>query len=190
MLEQLDLRNRLDKATRWVDERTLSISMMIGLATVLWIVANTYYNDLPAVGIAAIKKNGKELGQVATICMAAALAYYILREIFVYGRKKFPAVLKYQSTISFGVVVLRRLHIWFGVLAVGFIVDHGYLMLFALRNEPINRIQTGLAAAAVLFVLAVLGGLIRLYPSRTMFRIGHRCLAVGLFLTFMIHQVS
>ena len=83
-----DIKKKIDQGTQWIEVRTLSISMMIGVATALWIVANMYYSDLAAVGTATIKKTGKELGSLAVMCMLAAAAYYLLREFFVRSRKK------------------------------------------------------------------------------------------------------
>jgi hypothetical protein len=184
------IRQRIDQGTQWIEARTLSISMMIGIATILWIIANMYYSDLNAVGTAILKKTGKELGSLAVVCMFAAASYYLVREFFVRSRKKFPVMMKNQSLFTFGIVVLKRLHIWFGVLAISFVVDHGYLLWVARKNAGLDKlVQTGLFAASVLLVLALTGILIRMYPAVRQFRVGHRVLAFLVFAGLILHKL-
>lgn len=190
MFKLKGIRQRIDQGTQWIEARTLSISMMIGIATILWIIANMYYSDLNAVGTAILKKTGKELGSLAVVCMVAAASYYLVREFFVRSRKKFPVMMKNQSLFTFGIVVLKRLHIWFGVLAISFVVDHGYLLWVARKNAGLDKlVQTGLFAASVLLVLALTGILIRLYPAVRQIRVGHRVLAFLVFIGLILHKL-
>lgn len=178
----------IDKITQWIDQRNQSISFMIGLATVFWITANAYYNDLAAVGDPVIKQTGKELGIMGLGCAVAAFSYYILREIYIYGRRESPFFKHHQSFFSFSILVLRRLHIWFGVLAVTFIIDHGYLLGTIHRKGIDDRyIQTGLTAAVVLGLVAFSGAFIRRYPSVTKIRLAHRLFAFLVFFGYLLH---
>lgn len=188
MIEKFNLKDFFDKTTRWIDQRNLSISIMIGVATVLWITANLYFNDLTAVGVRVIKQTGKELGTVGLLCAVAAFSYYAVREAYVYGRKKSAFVKQHQSIFSFSILILRRLHIWFGVLAITFIIDHGYLLWFVRKNGGFDiRLQTGFIVAAVFGVLACFGVLIRIYPAVTKFRLAHRYFAFLVFFGCLMH---
>ena len=188
MIDALNFKDRIDKMTKWVDQRSLSIGIMIGLATALWLFANLYYNDLSVVGIRMIKRTGKELGSVGFWCAAAAFAYYACREAYVYGRKKSTFIKQHQSGFSFTILVLRRLHIWFGVLAIAFIIDHGCLMWFATKNPVANLpVQTGFIAVTFMVVMVLLGICIRRYPAVTKFRFVHRVFAFLFFAGSLIH---
>lgn len=190
MLILKGIKQKVDQGTQWIEVRTLSISVMIGIATFLWIVANMYYSDLTAVGTATIKKTGKELGSLAVVCMLAAASYYLVREFFVRSRKKLPVMMKNQSLFTFSIVVLRRLHIWFGVLAISFVVDHGYLLWTIRKQFGFDKlVQTGFFAASVLVVLFLTGVLIRLYPAVRQIRVGHRVLAFLVFAGVVMHKL-
>jgi len=190
MISRLNLKDHIDKITKWIDQRSLSISIMIGLATLLWMFANMYYNDLAAVGNRVIKQTAKGLGVVGFWCAVAAFAYYGCREAYVYGRKKSTFIKQHQSWFSFTLLVLRRMHIWFGVLVFAFIIDHGYLMWSVEKNGALNLpMQTGFIAAAFLGVLALLGICIRRYPAATKFRFAHRFFAFLFFAGCLIHLV-
>ncbi|MBU2700718.1 heme A synthase [Sporomusaceae bacterium BoRhaA] len=185
-----DIKQKVDQGTQWIEVRTLSISVMIGIATFLWIVANMYYSDLTAVGTATIKKTGKELGSLAVVCMLAAASYYLVREFFVRSRKKLPVMVRNQSLFTFSIVVLRRLHIWFGVLAISFVVDHGYLLWTIRKQVGFDKlVQTGFFAASVLIFLVLTGILIRFYPAVRQIRVGHRVLAFLVFAGIVMHKL-
>lgn len=188
MIDAWNFKDRIDKMTKWVDQRSLSIGIMIGLATALWLFANLYYNDLSVVGIRMIKRTAKELGTVGFWCAAAAFAYYAYREAYVYGRKKSTFIKQHQSGFSFVILILRRLHIWFGVLAIAFIIDHGCLMWFVTKNPGSNLpVQTGFIAVTFMGVLVLLGICIRRYPAVTKFRFVHRFFAFLFFAGSLIH---
>ncbi len=188
MASRFNCKDYIDKVTRWIDQRNLSISLMIGVATVLWIIANRYFNDLAAVDNSVIQQTGKELGMMGLWCAIAAFSYYVVREVYVYGRKKSIFLKQQQSFFSFTILVLRRLHIWFGVLAVTFIIDHGYLLWIVRNHDAVDSsVQTGLIGAALLCVLVFMGILIRIYPAATNFRLAHRFFAFLVFLGYLLH---
>lgn len=188
MQGKFNIKELSDHITKWIDKRNLSISIMIGLATALWIIANLYFNDLTAVGTRVLKQTGKELGTLALVFAVAAFSYYVLREAYVYGRKKSAFVKQEQSFFSFSLLILRRLHIWFGVLTVAFIIDHGYLMWIVQKSGTFTiRMQTGLIVATFFCALAFFGILIRIYPAVKKFRVTHRIFAFLIFIGCLVH---
>ena len=188
MIGRFNLKGSIDKTTLWIDKRNLSISIMVGVATVLWIVANMYFNDLAAVGTRVIKQTGKELGFLGLVFTVAAFSYYVVRKAYVYGCKKSAVIKRHQSFFSFTMLVLRRLHIWFGVLAVTFIIDHGYLLWIVQKKDSFNNhMKTGLIVAVFFGVLAFLGTLIRIYPATIKFRLAHRFFAFLILLGCLMH---
>jgi hypothetical protein len=188
MESKFNIKDRIDKITCWIDQRNLSISMMIGMATVIWIIANMYFNDLTAVGSSVIKQTANQLGMMGLWCAIAAFSYYVVREAYVYGRKKSTFLRQQQSFFNFSILVLRRLHIWFGVLAVTFMLDHGYLLWVVRNHSAVDRpLQTSLLGAVLLCVLACLGILVRIYPAATKFRLTHRLVAFLVFFGYLLH---
>jgi hypothetical protein len=188
MVGRFNLKDCIEKITLWIEQRNLSISVMIGVATVLWIVANIYFNDLATVGTRVIKQTGKELGSLGLVFTVAACSYYAVRKAYVYGCKKSAVIKQHQSFFSFTILVLRRLHIWFGVLAMTFIVDHGYLMWFVQKNGIFNnQLKTGLIVTVFFCVLGFLGTLIRIYPAMIKFRLAHRYFAFLILIGCLMH---
>ncbi|MDU2065069.1 MAG: hypothetical protein E6713_09500 [Sporomusaceae bacterium] len=184
----------IDQASLWIFDRSLSISFMILLATILWIGANVFYQDMSSIDLRQLGRDGKELGKVSLLFAFGAFAYYGLREFYIYGRKKIPLVAKYQANFQFAVTVLRRLHIWFGVLAITLAIDHGYLLwsIWNVRHPGLDSLQrgagSGFLALAFLGCLAISGLLIRRYATKRSWRTGHRFGALLFFAGYLVHQ--
>lgn len=181
----------IDQWTRWLSDRTLSISIMILMATALWIGVNIFYTDFSAVDLRALRREAKQFGEMAFLFAVLAFAYYGVREFYTYGRKKFSFIVKQQKNFLFFVTVLRRLHIWFGVLALAFMLDHGYLFLASYGgNLTKSHVQTGLVTFVLMVALVSFGILLKRSPAISRFRISHRFGALLLFVGYLLHKMA
>ena len=138
-----------------------------------------------------VKKLGKSLGTPAAVLGGLCFAYYLLRELFVRGRKrgwKLPAQVDsgWKSTLK----VLRLLHPLLGIFMAYLVWLHGSLLLWAGVSLRSSRMVSGLAEGLLALFLLLSGSwLLRQKALRRWHRwVG--CLAIVLFLVHVYVKIK
>ncbi len=138
-----------------------------------------------------IESVGETMGKLAVLMVLAAILYYLAREAFVQARTnklKLPAWLESNAVRFIG--WLRLTHPLFGLLVLSLVLLHGYLMWWVWAAGNFNlAVLSGIAAAAMLGLLALIGGMIRLLPKRITLRLLHRFVGFGFVLLLVVHRI-
>ena len=138
-----------------------------------------------------IGKLGESIGKTAFILGFVATLYYGVRDAFVTARKmKAPIPVWLDSLAKYWIAVLRFAHPFLGVLVFSVVLLHGYLMwqVWAAGNFSF-AVETGLAAAAILVMVALSGLFIRWMPKLTKLRHVHRLVGILFVLSFVVHRI-
>ena len=138
-----------------------------------------------------IESVGETAGKLAVLMVMAAILYYLAREAFVTARAnklKLPVWLESNAVRFIG--WLRLTHPLFGLLVLSLMLLHGYILWWVWAAGNFNlAVLSGMAAAAMLGLLALTGGLIRLLPKRISLRLLHRLGGFGFVLLLVVHRV-
>lgn len=138
-----------------------------------------------------IESVGETMGKMAVLMVLAAILYYLTREAFVTARAnklKLPVWLESNAVRFIG--WLRLTHPLFGLLVLSLVLLHGYLMWWVWATGNFNlAILSGMVAAAMLVLLALTGGMIRLLPKRITLRLLHRFVGFGFVLLLVVHRI-
>ena len=138
-----------------------------------------------------IESVGETTGKLAVLMVLAATTYYLAREAYVKTRAikvKLPAWLESNAVRVIG--WLRLTHPLLGLLVLSLVLLHGYIMwwVWAAGNFSPATIS-GMAAAVMLGLVSLTGGLIRLLPKRISLRLLHRLHSVGFVAAFIVHRL-
>ncbi len=138
-----------------------------------------------------IESIGEATGKLAVLMVLAAILYYLAREAFVTARAnklKLPSWL--ESNVIRLIGWLRLTHPLFGLLVLSLVLLHGYIMWWVWAAGNFNlAVLSGLATAAMLTMLALTGGLIRMLPKRISLRLLHRLGGFGFVLLLVVHRL-
>lgn len=138
-----------------------------------------------------IESVGETMGKLAVLMVLAAILYYLTREAFVTARANklnLPVWLESNAVRLIG--WLRLTHPLFGLLVLSLVLLHGYLMWWVWAAGNFNlAVLSGMVAAAMLGLLALTGGIIRLLPKRITLRLMHRLGGFGFVLLLVVHRI-
>ena len=138
-----------------------------------------------------IESVGETMGKLAVLMVLAAILYYLTREAFVTARANklnLPVWLESNAVRLIG--WLRLTHPLFGLLVLSLVLLHGYLMWWVWAAGNFNlAVLSGMVAAAMLGLLALTGGMIRLLPKRITLRLMHRLVGFGFVLLLVVHRI-
>lgn len=161
----------------------IAYSMILGLSILVFFCLYMY---LPGAPLPRLwREAGSSMGSSAGMIGGLCLAYYLLREFYVRGKKKkVTMAVAVETEIKRGITLLRLFHPLLGVLMTGLVFLHGWLMLFAGPKLTDARLFSGIAATAFLLAVLLVGW--KMGPSVSQRRT-HRLLAAGLVLGYIVH---
>lgn len=136
------------------------------------------------------KTIGKFYGEIGLTIAEVTIAYYIIRESYVWIKKKGVALpLMVDGGIKSLLNITRMIHPFAGFLAICLIIMHGYIMTFAwLTAKGIWAIWSGAAALGVLVLLGFLGWYIRANQPALLIRRYHRYMGFLFFVLYFLHK--
>ena len=161
----------------------ISYSVILGLSILVFFCLYMY---LPGAPLPRLwREAGSSMGSAAGIIGGLCLAYYLLREFYVRGKKKkVTMAMAVETEIKRGITLLRLFHPLLGVLMAGLVFLHGWLMLFAGPKLTDARLFSGIAATIFLVAVLLIGW--KMGTSASQRRI-HRLLAGALVVAYIVH---
>jgi hypothetical protein len=135
---------------------------------------------------------GKGLGEAAANLASLALAYYVLREVYVRLLKAGLAASQPWALpfLKSGLSVLRLLHPALGLAAVALAALHGYSMWLTWGGlQGGLPVGSGLVLAGAAGLLTGLGGGLLAFRQRLTIRAGHKWVALIALGLFAIHKL-
>lgn len=183
---------QFDALSRRLAVQAKLLSLFVLAIVIAGILLDTQLHFISQLPLRTVKGIGKAMGEGALNAALLALAYYVVREAYVVGRKR--DILDSQGAGKYvvsGVALLRSIHPLVGALAIGLALLHTYILLFVWTGYiGSTTINGGLFALAAIVFVAGMGGVVRLAPARIGARLAHRYGAALFIAAYVFHKIT
>lgn len=186
----MELLKKVENISKALSAQFARIGVVLFVLALAVIVIDVQFAFLGQFPRLTVRSAGKTAAKIGIIASFLAVAYYLLREMYVQAKKRKLALSAVIDTmVKACISSLRYLHSLLGVCALSLLLVHAYIMLSGWRGPIVHpRVYSGLAALVFIGALAILGLKLRALPTQRTFRSLHRYLAAGFILSYVVHK--
>lgn len=162
---------------------TVILLYLFGIGMMIF---NAQYDILSHITQREVIRLGKMFGKVSLIFIVLLAVYYLLRAV--YSRFKRSQVSITQAKLAPNILkILRQTHWLCGMLAVLFVMGHGYVLWYVAEKSNLKQIIPGFFAGGAFTMGMLVGCFIIFRPSHLNYRKIHRLLGVLSIMLLIIH---
>lgn len=176
----------LEGIAQWISKYFFQISLLTAILTIGFILLDVNGIINQQANSKALSRTGKLFGVLAVQCGVVAVLYYVVRELYIWLRKKhFQITESFDAYWKSALKILRLSHPFFGFLAIAFSFLHGYFLWYLVFHFRFDlTINFGFLAFLFFLVTVLLGQGLRLKHKLHQ---QHRIFAVLFFVAYIIH---
>ncbi|MDF2502158.1 MAG: hypothetical protein K0Q77_2872 [Anaerosporomusa subterranea] len=186
----MELIKKIENMSKALSAQFAIIGTIVFALTVAIIFFDVQFAFLSQFPRPTVRSVAKTVAKIAIVASFLAVAYYLLREMYLQARKRKLALSAVSDAfVKACISGLRYLHPLFGVCALSLLLVHAYIMFSGWRGPIAHpRVYSGVAALLFISALAILGLKLRQLPAQRMCRSLHRYLAAGFILSYVVHK--
>lgn len=176
----------LEGIAQWFSKFFVQLSLLAIILTIGFVLLDVNEIVNQQTNSKILLRIGKLFGTLAIQCGIVAVLYYVVRELYVWLRKKHIQIIgSFDAYWKSALKILRLVHPLFGFLAVIFSFIHGYFLWYRVFHLELDFTLTfGIFAFLILVITALLGQRMRLQHKLHQ---KHRVFAISFLIIYVIH---
>lgn len=186
----MSILKRIENIATFFSSNLSILAILSGLIVIIFITADANYGLTGSWGGKIQKGLANSCGTAGFILTLIALAYYLLREAYIWTKKLgIPLPSSFDTAVKPIVNITRSIHAYTGFLAIYSVIIHGYVFVYwRSANTGILTIWSGVLALFALSLLSATGWLFRLNRQALSLKKHHKYIAFLYFGLYFIHK--